>query len=85
VSLRRQVSFIEAENPAAATRVRRAIRKSVLRLIDFPESGRIGQLPGTREIVVAGLPVVVVYRITSDTVEILRVFHTSQERPDAFH
>ena len=85
VSLRRQVKFIEAENPAAAPRVRRAIRKSVLRLVGFPESGRAGHLPGTRELVVAGLPYVVVYRVTRDTVEILRVFHTSQERSEPFH
>jgi len=84
-SLRWQVRFIEAENPAAATRVRRAVRQSVLRLVDFPESGRIGQIPDTREIVVAGLPYLVVYRVSGDTVEILRVLHTSQERGNPFH
>lgn len=84
-SLRLHVSFIAANNPTAAARVRRTIRGSVLRLLDFPESGRMGQVPGTREIVVAGLPYLVVYRVSGEAVEILRVFHTSQERSNPFH
>ena len=77
--------FIRADNPTAAARVRRTIRGSVLRLLDFPESGRTGHIQGTREVVVSGLPFVVVYRVTGETVEILRVFHTSQERSNPFH
>jgi len=52
----------------------------VLRLLDFPESGRIGQVPGTRELVVTNLPYIVVYRVNGDTVEILRVMHMSMDR-----
>jgi len=81
VSLRRHVEFIAHENPAAAAGVRRRIRSAVLRLLDFPESGRMGQVPGTRELVVANLPYIVVYRVTGDVVEILRVFHTASDWP----
>jgi toxin ParE1/3/4 len=80
-SLRRQVKFIADENPAAAARVRHKIRTTVLRLVDFPQSGCTGQGPGTRELVVTGLPYVVVYRVTSNAVEIFRVFHTSLNWP----
>lgn len=76
-SHRHHVSFIAAENPAAAARVRRHIRTVVLRLCQFPQSGRVGQIPGTREFIVSGMPYVVVYRINEDYVEILRVFHSS--------
>lgn len=76
-SLRHPVSFIAAENPSAAARVRRKIRTVVLRLGQFPQSGRVGQAPGTRELVVSGLSYVVVYRVGEDHIEILRVFHTS--------
>jgi plasmid stabilization system protein ParE len=85
VSLRRHVNFIAAENPAAAARVRRRIRSVVLRLVDFPESGRVGQVPGTRELIIGNLPYIVLYRVSGDVVEILRVFHSSQDRANLLH
>jgi addiction module RelE/StbE family toxin len=80
-SLRRQVAFIAATNPTAARAVRHRIRTAVLRLRDFPESGRHGQVAGTRELVVPGLPYIVVYTVRHDAVEILRVFHTAMDWP----
>jgi toxin ParE1/3/4 len=56
------------------------IRTTVLRLCEFPESGRVGDVAGTRELVVSGIPYIVVYRVIGDSVEILRVFHTSMDR-----
>jgi hypothetical protein len=37
----------------------------------MPNRGRRGAEPGTRELVVAGLPYIVVYRVKDDAVEIL--------------
>lgn len=85
VSLRCHVNFIAAENPDAARRVRHKVRSSVLRLLEFPESGRAGQIADTRELIVTNLFYVVVYRIRADTVEILRVLHTSQNPGKNFH
>lgn len=48
------------------------------RLRQFPESGRPGRIPMTRELVIP--PYVVPYRITGDVVEILNVFHSAQKR-----
>jgi len=79
-SLRRHVEFLAADNPSAASRVRRQIRTTVLRLCEFPQSGRAGHVSGTRELVVSRLPYVVVYRVTRDAVEIIRVLHTSMNR-----
>ena len=84
-SLRLHISFIATENPRAAAAVRNRIRTAVLRLAEFPESGRAGQVTGTRELVVPGLPYLVVYRVGKESVEVLRVFHTSQERPEGSH
>jgi plasmid stabilization system protein ParE len=80
-TLRRHIAFIAADNPAAAVKVRRRIRTTVLRLCQFPESGRTGHVSGTRELVVSGLPYIVVYRLRENTVEILRVVHTSMNQP----
>lgn len=84
-SLKRHVDYIASENPAAARNVRRTIRDTALRLCEFPESGRQGHIVGTRELIVAGLPYVVVYRISSGTVEILLVLHTAMKRPSSGH
>lgn len=84
-SLRQVHARIAADNPDAARKVVKRIRQAVERLADFPESGRHGQVAGTRELVVPGLPYLVVYRVGQGSVEVLRVFHTSQERSGNSH
>lgn len=69
--------YIARENPQVAARVFRQIRKAPHQLARFPHLGRFGQIEGTRELVVTGLPYLIVYRVADDDVEILRVFHTS--------
>jgi len=83
--LDRVFEYISQENPKAARHVFTRIRKSTEKLRRFPESGRAGHVPGTRELLVTGLPFLVVYRVAGDTVEILRVFHTSQDLAQPFH
>lgn len=69
--------YISSTNPKAAKHVFHCIRSTVKNLARFPESGRVGHVPGTRELPVTGLPYLVVYRVAGDRVEILRVVHTS--------
>jgi toxin ParE1/3/4 len=38
-------------------------------------------MAGRRELVLPPLPYIVVYRVTADVVEILRVFHGAQDWP----
>jgi addiction module RelE/StbE family toxin len=77
VELDRIHGYIAWENPKAAARVFRQIRKAPLQLARFPQLGRPSQVEGTRELVVAGLPYLIVYRVAGDDVEILRVVHMS--------
>jgi plasmid stabilization system protein ParE len=48
------------------------------RLKQFPESGRPGRVPLTREAILP--PHVIPYRIKGDAVEILNIFHSAQKR-----
>ena len=76
-------NYIHERSPAAATRVIDRIRYRADFLRDFPEMGPVGLVEGTRELVVVGLPYVIVYRITienPDIVEILGVYHGAQDR-----
>jgi plasmid stabilization system protein ParE len=70
---------IGVENPAAANRIAVQIVAACDRLEHLPERGRPGLVAGTRELV-AIWPYVIVYRITPQAVEILRVWHGAQDR-----
>jgi toxin ParE1/3/4 len=78
-SLSHHVEFIESRDPAAAQEVRHRIRRAVLRLVQFPQCGRVGQVLGTRELRVSNLPYLVVYRVREREVQILRVWHERQD------
>ena len=58
-----------------------AIHSDIDLLARFPEQGRTGRKPDTRELVLGGLPYIAMYRIRKDTVEILRILHGAQIWP----
>ena len=78
-SLRTVHRFVASRNPDAAKMNVIRIEGAVERHGTHPMSGRLGTVEGTRELVVPGLPYLVVYRVTENEVEILRVWHTRQE------
>ncbi len=47
----------------------------------FPRSRRVGTVSGTYEIVVPGLPYIVVYELADERIGIVAVFHGAQDRP----
>ncbi len=75
---------IAADNPDAAPRVIEQIRIAVERLQEFPMIGRKGRVEGTRELVIAGTPYIVPYRVRDDVVQIITVLHNAQRWPDRF-
>lgn len=76
-------AYIAIDNPVAATKVvRRIVSLVSVQLPINPESGRVGRLPDTRELVISDTPFVVPYRLRSDIVEILRVYHAARMWPD---
>ena len=74
--------YIEEDSPHAAVVVDDRIRMQVRQLLQFPETGRPGRIEGTRELVIGRTPYIAAYRITGDTVRILRVLHGAQLWPD---
>lgn len=76
----RLTDYIAAENPIAAARVARELLIAGDSLAVFPRRGRPASLPGCRELV-AIRPYIIVYRVTGDDVDILRVWHAAQDRP----
>ena len=72
---------IRQDNPAVARRIARTIYERCMGLELFPNRGRNGRIADTRELVFAPLPYIAVYRVKDDAVEILRIYHSSQDWP----
>lgn len=68
------------EQSCAANAVVDRVLRTIDRLDSFPRSGRLGQVSGTRELVVPGLPYIIVYADHESAVEVIAVFHGAQDR-----
>lgn len=73
--------YIAMDNPAAALNMVDRVEECTVGLADYPKRGRVGRVAGTRELVVSGTPYLVVYRLGSGTVDVLRVLHGAQQWP----
>lgn len=67
--------YIVERNPLAALKVAKLIRAHAEGLVVHPEKGRSGRVDGTRELVIPGMPFIIAYRLTSQTVDILAIRH----------
>jgi addiction module RelE/StbE family toxin len=75
--------YIARDNPRAAARVINAIHGKTEQLLSAnPFIGRPGEIAGTRELVIPGLPYIVAYRVMDDRIEVLFVQHGAREWPD---
>jgi toxin ParE1/3/4 len=75
-------AYVSLDNPGAAAGVVLKIIKAVSFLKEHPGMGRVGRIPGTKELVVTDTPYIVPYRVKDDSVQILRVYHSSRKWPD---
>ena len=71
---------IANDSPAVAAAVLRRLMLSLDHLGDFPLAGRVGSVDGTREIVVPGLPYIIVYELAEESIDVIAVFHTARDR-----
>jgi plasmid stabilization system protein ParE len=82
--LREAQAYIALENPAAAKQVVIRIQRAVELIATRSEIGRPSEDRMTREWSVPGLPYMIPYRIVGDVIEIVRIWHTSRERPQTW-
>jgi toxin ParE1/3/4 len=74
-------AYVAQDKPEAANAVARRIVAAADRLASNPRLGRPGRHPGTRELIIAGTPYLLPYRIKRQQIRILAVFHTAQLWP----
>jgi toxin ParE1/3/4 len=82
--LRELIANIAEESIQGAELVAARILKTAEVLAGMPHSGRIGRVSGTREKVVRRTPYILVYRIISRRVRVLRVYHGARRWPARF-
>lgn len=73
-------NYISADNPVAATFMDELFSDVAVRLVSYPMLGRIGKIPGTRELV-PHENYLLVYEVIQETVWILALVHTARHWP----
>lgn len=81
--LRETRAYIAFDNPRAAEAVIQRIERAVNLIGERPLIGRPIENTSTREWTVSGLPYLVSYRVSKNMIEVLRIWHTSRERPQS--
>ncbi len=76
-----EVTYLAQKDEDVAKQVYITLREKASTLGMYPQSGKPGRVFGTRELVIRQYPYIIPYRVHDDTVEILRVFHTSRKVP----
>lgn len=74
--------FIAQHNPNAAVATVLRVLDAVEGLLEYPNIGRPGRVPGTRELVVSRTPFIAVYRVEAGVLWVLRVLHGARRWPE---
>jgi addiction module RelE/StbE family toxin len=73
--------YLFENTPERAPALVLSIYDAASKLPAFPRRGRPGRKAGTRELVVAPLPWLIIYRVTGEAIEILRVLPSARKWP----
>jgi toxin ParE1/3/4 len=76
--------YIQQESPAAARNVAARIKQSLLLLTEQPHIGHPTDDDEVLEWHIPGLPYSIPYRIMDKQIQVLRVFHEAQHRPESW-
>jgi addiction module RelE/StbE family toxin len=72
-------NYLDKHYPQFAEPTVRTINQRIRSLKTAPNRGRPGHRSGTRELPLSPLPYVVVYAVKPEAVEILHIYHGSQD------
>ncbi len=75
--------YIAEDNPIAARQMVSRIFEAVQNLKKHPNMGRAGRCSGTRELILAQTPYIVVYALKENEIQIVAVIHVSMRWPES--
>lgn len=79
--LERIADYLLEHAPDRARELIRRVYEAPTSLLAFPGRGRPGKRDGTRELVLAPLPYIVVYTVRGDLIFVVRILHGAQQWP----
>lgn len=79
--LERIADYLFQHTPLHADRLIWSIYRAPEILLRSPLIGREGRRQGTRELVLAPMPWIVIYVVRNDTIDVVRVLHGAQRWP----
>lgn len=72
--------YIALDSPRSAVKMDEIFSSAATRLADYPQIGRVGRVPGTRELVVHE-SYCLIYEIEQENLWILALVHTARHWP----
>lgn len=75
-------NYVFQDNPTAAQELIIKIQNAANQLQNYPFMGKNGRVEGTKELIISNSPYILIYRIKEETVEVLRILHTSKFYPE---
>ncbi len=73
--------YIGQDKPNAALAVFKRVIEAIENIATFPSMGRTGRVPNTKELVVSGTPLIIIYQIQQDVLYVVRIIHTARKWP----
>jgi plasmid stabilization system protein ParE len=74
-------NYLYLHHPSFADSTIQRLYDAAKSLKAFPYAGRAGTKSGTRELVLAPLPYLLIYAVDDRSIHILRFLHSAQDRP----
>lgn len=73
-------NYLKERHPRYRQSTIRKLYASIQSLKESPHRGRQGREDGTRELLFPPMPYIAVYRMKEQSVEVLRIYHSAQNR-----
>lgn len=74
-------NYLKYRHPLYRQPTLRKLYEAIRSLKESPHRGRLGREDGTRELLFPPMPYIAVYRVTEQSIEVLRIYHAAQDRP----
>jgi addiction module RelE/StbE family toxin len=75
-------NYVFQDNPTAAQELILKIQNAANQLQNYPFMGKNGRVEGTKELIISNSPYILIYRVKEESVEVLRILHTSKRYPE---